>query len=303
MKKLLHNLSQTFDAWNDDQALTLGAALSYYVIFSIAPLVLIAVALSGLVWGQDASRGEIYGAMSGLLGSEGAKAVQSFVEASSLKNAGILATILGVATLLIGSTSAFAQLQDSLNMIWKVKRKPGRSLVNTVRQRVLSFSLILVIALLLFVSLLFSAILSAVGKFAQSYLPGGTLIWHIFDIILSFGMTSLLFSAIYKILPDVKLAWKDVAWGGVVTALFFTLGRFLIGFYIGHAAVASTYGAAGSIVIILVWAYYSSLVLFFGAEFTKVHALTRHSTVPLKEGAEWSGAPPTLAKTSASIPV
>ena len=242
--------------------------------------------MAGLVWGQDASRGQIFGAISGLLGPDGAKAVQSFVEASSLKNAGVLATIIGVVTLLIGSTSAFAQLQDSLNYIWRVKRKPGRGVMTIVRLRLLSFSLILVISLLLLVSLLLSAILSALGKLAVDYLPGGAFIWHIVDLVVSFGLTSLLFSAIYKILPDVKLFWKDVFWGGVVTALFFTLGRFLIGFYLGHAAVGSTFGAAGSVVIILAWAYYSSAVLFFGAEFTKVHALEKNPKIPLKDGAE-----------------
>jgi membrane protein len=288
MKKLIKNLSASFNAFNDDQAITLSAALSYYMIFSLAPLVLIAVAIAGLVWGQEASRGEIFGALQGLLGADGAKSVQNFVEASSIKQSGIIATIIGVFTLLLGATSVFAQLQDSLNMIWKVKRKPGKGLLSLVRQRLLSFSLVLIIAFLLLVSLLLSAGLSAVGKLALVHLPGGEALWHVIDLLLSFGLTTTLFGSIYKILPDVQLVWRDVFWGGAVTALFFTIGKALIGFYLGHAGVLSTFGAAGSIALILVWTYYSSAVLFFGAEFTKVHTLAIHQDkMILKEGAEW----------------
>jgi membrane protein len=288
MKGFWKNLSASYAAWSDDQAITLSAALSYYMIFSLAPLILIAVAIAGLVWGQEASRGEIFGALNGLLGSDGAKSVQSFVEASSLKKAGILATIIGGATLLLGATSVFAQLQDSLNLIWKVKRKPGKGVFTIVRQRLLSFSLILVIAFLLLVSLLLSALLAAVGQLALVRLPGGEWVWHIVDIILSFSLTSVLFAAIYKILPDIKLRWKDVIRGGIMTALFFTIGKTLIGIYIGHAGLLSTFGAAGSIALILVWTYYSSAVLFFGAEYTKIHTLSRNrDPMTLKEGAEW----------------
>jgi len=174
-----------------------------------------------------------------------------------------------------------------------VKRKPGKSILNTVRQRLLSFSLVLIIAFLLLVSLLLSALLSAVGKLALVHLPGGEFVWHIIDILVSFGLTTILFGAIYKILPDVKLLWRDVIWGGAVTALFFTLGKFLIGFYLGHAGVLSTFGAAGSIALILVWTYYSSAVLFFGAEYTKVHTLSiDRKSVTLKNGAQWLMANP-----------
>jgi membrane protein len=280
-------MKKAFSEWNDDQAITLSAALAYYIIFSIAPLVLIAMVVAGVVWGQAASRGQIFHAMSGLLGPEGTKTVQSFVEASSLKNHSLLATVLGVVMLLMGSTSAFSQLQDSLNMIWRVKRKPGKSVMDTLRQRLLSFSLILIIALLLLVSLVFSALISALSNLAPTSLPGGQMIWRLADISFSFALTSFLFAAIYKILPDVKLSWKDVIQGGLFTALFFSFGRFLIGFYLAQGSVTDSFGAAGSIAAILLWAYYSSAVLFFGAEFMKVHVFSPKRKFSLKPGSEW----------------
>jgi membrane protein len=288
-------LKKSFTAWNDDDAFTLSAALSYYMIFSIAPLVLIAVTLSGLVWGQEASRGEIYTAIRSMLGKQGATTVQAFVQASSLNHASVVTTTVGVITLLIGATSVFAQLQTSLNDIWKVKRTPGKGLLDTLRQRALSFSLVLIIAVLLLVSLLVSAILTAVGDAALIQLPGGKLMWHAADVILSFAVTTVLFGAIYKILPDVKLIWRDVIWGAVGTALFFTIGKLLIGLYLGKTTVLSAYGAAGSFALILIWTYYSSCVLFFGAEFTKIHA-GLHKLV-LKDGAEWATSPEAQQKT------
>jgi membrane protein len=285
-------VKQSAAAWMEDDAMTLSAALSYYTIFSIAPLILIAVAVTGLVFGEDATRGQIFSSLSGLLGENGAAAIQTFVQASSLKSSGIIATVVGVGTLLVGSTSAFAQLQDSLNQIWKVKAKPGKGIWMMVRQRLLSFSLILVIAFLLLVSLLVTAILSAVGKFASDHLPGGSVLWQVLNFAVSFGITGLLFAAIYKILPDVKLAWKDVWMGGGITAFFFTLGKLMIGLYLGHSGIASTYGAAGSAVIILLWTYYSTAVLFFGAEYTRFYSVRAADAnggrkLELKEGAAW----------------
>jgi membrane protein len=294
-KNVPRALKKSFTAWNDDDAFTLSAALSYYMIFSIAPLVLIAVTVSGLVWGKEASRGEIYTAIRSMLGNEGATTVQSFVQASSLNHASVMTTLIGIATLFIGATSVFAQLQTSLNSIWKVKRTPGKGLVDTLRQRVLSFALVLIIAFLLLASVLLSAILTAVGNAALIHFPGGKIMWLAADVVLSFGVTTVLFAAIYKILPDVKLIWRDVIWGAVGTALFFTLGKLLIGLYLGKTSVLSTFGAAGSIALILIWTYYSSCVLFFGAEFTKIHAGLHK--LELKDGAEWVTRPETQQET------
>jgi membrane protein len=279
------------NGWNDDNVTSLSAALAYYAIFSIAPLILIAVAVAGLFFGENASQGQIYHSISSLMGPEGAKAVQSFVLASSIKSSGVIASIVGVGTLLIGATSFFAQLQFSLNQIWKVQPKPGTTVWALVRQRLLSFSLILIIGFLLLVSLLAGAVLSAIGKFASDHLPGGEALWQVLNFAFSFGVTTLLFAAIYKILPDVKLKWADVWAGGLMTAFLFTLGKFLIGLYLGHSGVDSTYGAAGSIVVILLWAYYSSAVLMFGAEFTRYYSedlRQGHGPLELKVGSMWA---------------
>ncbi|MBC7396723.1 MAG: YihY/virulence factor BrkB family protein [Bdellovibrionales bacterium] len=280
-------LNSAFKGWSDDNATTLAGALAYYTIFSIAPLILITVAVAGLFFGKEASQGEIYRSMSGLLGSEGAKGVQSFVEGSAVKSTGIIATIIGIVTLLLGATSAFAQLQDSLNIIWKVKQSPKAGIWGMVRQRLLSFSLILVLAFLLLVSLILGAALAAIGHFTSELLPGGEAVWQVVNLLVSFGVTSLLFGAIYKILPDVKLTWRDVWRGGLITAFFFTIGKSLIGLYIGKSGVGSTYGAAGSAIVILVWAYYSAAILLFGAEFTKFNTLKNGRKLDVKAGSEW----------------
>jgi membrane protein len=294
MKQHIEILKKAADGWVDDQSSAASAAISYYTIFAIAPLILIAVAVSGLFFGQEASSGEIYKAVHGLMGADGAKAVQSFVEASAIKDAGVIATIVGVVTLLIGATTVFAQLQDSLNSIWKVTGEPGRTAWLILRQRLLSFSLVLVIAFLLLVSLLASAALSAVGEFTVGHLPGGEALWQVLNAAVSFGITTLLFASIYKILPDVKLTWPDVWFGGAVTAFLFTVGKFLIGLYIGKSGVTSTYGAAGSAVLILLWTYYSSAVLLFGAEITRFYSLRdarRSGKLELKNGAVWMKRP------------
>ncbi len=282
---------KSFKGWSDDKATTLAGALAYYTIFSIAPLILITVAVAGLFFGEEASRGQIFSSMSGLLGEDGAKGVQSFVEGSAVKSTGIIATIIGVVTLLLGATSAFGQLQDSLNIIWKVRQNPKLGILGLLRQRLLSFSLILVIAFLLLVSLVLGAALAAVGSFATEKLPGGEFLWQMVNMVVSFGFTSLLFAAIYKILPDVKLNWKDVWRGGIITALFFTVGKMLIGLYIGKSGVGSTYGAAGSAIVILVWAYYSAAILLFGAEFTRFYTLRNDRKLDVKPGSEWIDSP------------
>jgi membrane protein len=280
-------LKKTAEAWNDDQAMTLSAALSYYTVFSITPLILITLAIVGFIYGEEASRGQIFSAVRDLFGDDGAKGVEAMVQASSQARSGFIATIIGVVTLLFGASSVFGQLQSSLNIIWKVQPKPGRGVLTFIRQRFLSFSMTLVIAFLLLVSLVLSTVISAIGTLAHHSLPGGETIWHFLNLVISFGFTTLLFAAIYKILPDVEIGWKDVWSGAAFTSLFFSLGKFLIGLYIGHSGVASTFGAAGSAVIILVWAYYSSAILLFGSEYTRVKATYNGQKVPLKDGAEW----------------
>lgn len=291
LKAIWPILKRSAISWNDDYATTSSAALAYYTIFSAAPLILISLAISGLFFGDEASRGQIFDAVHGLLGKDGAAALQGLVEASAVKKSSVIATIIGVVTLLIGSTSVFAQLQESLNLIWKVQPKPGRGIHTLLRQRLLSFSMILVIAFMLLVSLVLSAVLAGMGKFASERLPGGAVLWQLVNLGVSFGFTTLLFAAIYKILPDVDLLWRDVWLGGAITALFFTAGKYLIGLYLGQSAVASAYGAAGSAMIILLWTYYSSAVLLFGAEYTRARTLHFDRKVRLKPGAQWLKVP------------
>jgi membrane protein len=265
-------IKATFNDWIDDKAPRLGAALSYYTLFSLAPVLVIAIAVAGFVFGEEAARGQIVGQIEGLVGVEGGKAIQLLLESVSKPSTGVLATIIGFITLLVGATGVFVELQDALNTVWEVRPKPGQAVKGLLRSRLLSFGVILGVGFLLMVSLVVSAGLAAFSRFVGDALPGYVLFGQIMNIVISLGVTTVLFAMIYKILPDVKLAWKDVWVGAASTAVLFTLGKFLIGLYIGKGSVASAYGAAGSIVALMVWVYYSAQVLLLGAEFTQVYA-------------------------------
>ena len=259
-------------AWSEDKASRLAAALSYYTIFSIAPLLVLAIAVAGLAFGREAASNQLFGEIRGLVGDQGAQAIQAMVQSVNQKGGNILATLVGVFTLLLGASGAFGQLQDALNTIWQVQPKPGQGIMGFLRTRFLSFSMVLVIGFLLMVTLVMSAALSALGHYLADILPMPAAVMQLINFALSFGVTALLFTLIYKVLPDVTVRWRDVWIGGLVTALLFSIGRYLIGLYLGRGSVSSAYGAAGSLVIILLWIYYSAQILFFGAEFTKVFA-------------------------------
>ena len=218
-----------FDAWSDDHATTHAAALAYYTVFSIAPLLLIALAVGGFFFGGDALQGQVVETLGAILGQNGAKAIEEMLQASALQKGGLLAGTIGVVALIIGATTVFGQLQESLNAIWKVRPKPGRTFTTLLRQRILSFAMIIVIAFLMLVSLMLTAMLASVGEFAQSRLPGGAALWQGVNFAVSFGVIALLFGAIYKILPDVKLRWRDVRFGAILTAALFTIGKLAIG--------------------------------------------------------------------------
>ena len=269
---------ETVTRWTEDKASALAAALAYYSLFSLAPLVLIAVAVAGLVFGQQAAEGQLYAQLAGLIGDTGAKALQEIVaRMSQEQGGGIVATIVGLATLFFGASGAFAQLQDSMNTIWKAKPPTTNGIVEFLRVRLLSFSMVLGIGFLLLVSLILSAMLAAVGEYLGTFLPGGEAVGHALNGTVSLLVITALFAMIYKLLPDTPVAWRDVWLGALVTSFLFTVGKFAIGFYLGKASVASTYGAAGSIVILLLWVYYSSLILYLGAEFTHVYSM-RHGS-------------------------
>jgi membrane protein len=266
-------LQETITRWQEDKASRLAAALSYYTIFSLPPLLLIIIAVAGFFLGRSAVRQQIVGQISSVMGDQGAQAIQVMLDnAGWSQGAGILATVIGVVTLLMGATGAFVQLQDALDTIWDVAPRPGGPILSTVKDRLLSFSMVLVIAFLLLVSLLVSAALSALGSYLQSMLPETLWLARLLSFVLSFGLITLLFALIYKYLPDAEIAWGDVWPGAAVTALLFVIGKFVLGLYLGSSSAASAYGVAGSLVLILLWIYYSSQILFLGAEFTQVYA-------------------------------
>jgi membrane protein len=265
-------LKETFNEWKDDDALQLGASLSYYTIFSLAPMLLVVIAVAGLIFGREAVQGQLVGQLRGLVGEQGGEAIQTMIANAGHHGSGVLATVIGVITILFGATGLFVALQDSLNHIWEVEARPGRGLKGFLMNRVISFGMILGIGFLLLVSLVLSAAMAALGTWATGLMTGAEILVKILTFVVSFGLETLLFAMIFKVLPDVKIAWRDVWIGAAATALLFTLGKFLIGLYIAHSSVASTYGAAGSVVILLLWVYYSSQILFLGAELTQVYA-------------------------------
>lgn len=292
MRSVFDLLKETFHDWQEDKAARLAAALAYYTAFSIAPLLLIAIAIAGAVFGEEAARGQIVAQLQGLLGPEAAQAVETGIENAGQTGAGLISTVIGVGALIWSATNLFAQLQDALNTIWEVRPNPEAGIMAQARQRLLSMTMVLGIGFLLLVSLVLSAALSAIGVFFGGLLPGAETLWRLVDFIVSYLVITLLFAAIFKVLPDAIIQWRDVWIGAAATALLFVIGKLLIGLYLGNAAVGSTYGAAGSLLVVLVWVYFSAQILFFGAEFTQVYA-RRHGSrivpdanaVPLTEEA------------------
>ena len=272
MKHAFDLLKQAGWNWFDDQAPTLGAAVAY-TVFSLAPLFIIAVAIAGLVFGREAAQGQIFEQLRVLIGQTSSAAVEDVVQsADSEPVTGVFATIVGFLALVIGASGVFAQLQASLNAIWRVEPKPGRGLWGLIQDRVLSFGFILIVGFLLLISLILTAIIAFIGEWFGGFVPGVETLIQILNAILSLAIITLLFTMIFKFLPDVKIAWRDVWIGALITAALFTAGKEVLGLYLGKSGVASSYGAAGSLIVLLLWVYYSAQILFFGAEFTKAYA-------------------------------
>jgi membrane protein len=264
-------IRRTILAFIEDGALSRGAAIAFYTIFSIAPVLVIVIAIAGLIFGREAAEGEIVRQLSGLMGQESAEALEAMIRSASNRQSGIIATIIGTATLLLTATGVFGEMQTSLNAIWKAQ--PGTSTVSQlVRARIASLGLIVALGFVLMVSLVVSAALTAFGSYLQSVFPGVHFLLQALNFVLSLVLISALFAAIYKILPDTPIAWWHVIAGAVVTALLFTIGKTIIGLYIGSSKVASSYGAAGALVVVLLWVYYSAQIFLLGAEFTKIYA-------------------------------
>ena len=280
----LNLLKETFSDWSEDNAPRLSAALAYYTAFAIAPLLVIAIAIAGFFFGREAASNQIGQQVSGLLGQTAGDAVNGMVQAASNRQGGgIISTIIGVITLLFGASGVFGELQNSLNTIWEVAPKPNQGFMATVKQRFFSFAMVLGVGFLLLVSLVISSALGALGQIFGGAEP--TLIWKVINFTISFAVTTGLFAAIFKVLPDVKVGWSDVWIGALATSLLFTIGKALLGWYLGRASTTSSYGAAGSFVALLLWIYYSAQILFLGAEFTQVYAKTYGSKIQPAENA------------------
>jgi membrane protein len=268
-------VKSALSSWIDDYAPSMGAALSYYTVFSLAPLLLIVVSVAGLVFGDEAVRGELFGQLQGLMGEDAAKAVQELLAGVSKPTHGVVGTLIGVAVLLFGATTVFGELQDALDRIWRAPaRDKSGGLWALIRARLLSFGMILGLAFLLMVSLVLGAVVSALGKWWGPIFGGWEVLAQIVNLLVGFALATAVFALIYKMMPRVKVQWRDVWTGALVTALLFTIGKFLIGLYIGKSGVASGFGAAGSLIVIFVWVYYSAQIFLVGAEFTWVYAKT-----------------------------
>ncbi|MGZ5133647.1 MAG: YihY/virulence factor BrkB family protein [Flavitalea sp.] len=258
----------------DDNVMKLSASLAYYTVFSMGPLLIVIIFLCSLFFGREAIEGSIYGQISSFVGSDTAKQLQDIIKNASIGDKGNVAAVVGIITLLIGATTVFAEIQDSINTIWGIKPKPKRGWLKMLVNRLLSFSIIITLGFLLLVSLGISYIVEALSHSLARAFPDITVVFfYIFNLILSLAVISALFAVIFKVLPDAKIKWRDVIAGAVATALLFMLGKFGISFYISKSDVGSTYGAAGSLVVLLLWVYYSSIILYFGAEFTKAYAV------------------------------
>lgn len=271
-RELFDLLKTTYRKWSDDKAGRLGAALAFYAVFSLAPLLIIAIAIASLVFGEEAAKGHVADKLNKLIGTRAAGAVEETIERTHASGSGLTATIISIVVLFFSATAVFGQLQDALNTIWGVQSKPKRGWFGTIKDRLATFVVVLGFGALLLVSLSLSTTLAVVGQVLPNSLPGSALLWRGIELVVALVLFTLLFAMIYKFLPDVQLAWRDVIIGAFVTAVLLSIGKFLIGLYLVYGSPASAYGAAGSLVIILLWVYYSAQVMLFGAELTEVYA-------------------------------
>jgi membrane protein len=260
------------EKWDADNVSRLAAALSCYTLLSIAPLGILTVALLGAVFGQEAARGRVASEMSSIVGKEAARAIETIIANAHAPGTSVWSSIIGLVVLLVGASGVFVELQSALNQIWQVQPKVGQGLMTFVRQRFFSFAMVLAVAFLLLVSLIWGAALAATGKFFENFLPGGEAVWQVVTLVASLLLTTALFALIFRVVPDAEITWGEVLPSAFITALLFTLGKFLLGLYLGKSSVTSSYGAAGSLVALVIWVYYSSQIVFFGAELTEVYS-------------------------------
>lgn len=273
-------LKAAFHEWVEDRSPRLAAALSYYALFAVTPLLLISISIAGLAFGEEAARGEVVRTVSQVVGETAGRAIEEVIRnARQSVHSGTVAAIIGIVLLLFGASGVFNHLRESLNTIWEVAPAERSGVVRLLRKRFLSFAMVMAVGFLLLVSLLISAALAAAGRYVSSRLPGGETLWQMVNLAVSLGVITFLFALIFRYVPDVRIAWRDVWMGAAFTAILFTIGQTIIGIYLGRSDVATAYGAAGSVIVILVWIYYSSLIVFFGAEFAEVYARRRREGV------------------------
>lgn len=285
-------LKDAFKGFGDDKVTKLSASLAYYTVFSIGPLLIVIIWLAGMFLGQEAASGTIYKQLQAFIGSDAAGQIQTIIKNASIANKGGMAATIGIATLLIGATTVFGEIQDSINSIWGLKASAKAGIMRLVMSRLLSFGIIGSLGFLLLVSLAVSAVVEAIGNRLQLIMPDVTVnLLYIFNLVLNFAVITALFAIIFKVLPDIRIKLKAILPGAIATALLFMIGKLLISLYISKSQVGTTYGAAGSFVILIVWVYYSSIILYFGAEFTKAYALQKGERIVPDSYAEWTNKP------------
>ena len=272
LTEIVDLLKDTFSEWRADNASRLGAALAFYSLFSMAPLLIIVISIAGLVFGQEAAEGRVVQELQGLVGPDAARSIETMIENARRPSTSVITALAGLMTLLIGAAGVFGQLQDALNIIWEAPRRPKRTILKSIQDRFLSFTMLLGTGFLLLVSLVVGVAVTALNESLTRLMAISAPVLEAGHTIVSFGIVTLLFAMIFKLLPDVKIAWSDVWIGATATSLLFTIGKYLIGLYLGKSSTASAYGAAGSLVTVLLWVYYSAQILFLGAEFTQVYA-------------------------------
>ena len=301
LKEIWKLIKRAGESWLDHNATRLAAAVAFYSILSLAPLLLLSVAIAGFIFGEEAARGELVDQMRDLVGDEGAKVIQDTLAKAKKTEHGIFATVVGSVTLLLGAAGVFGELHDAMNVVWEVKAKPGRGVWGFLRDKFLSFGMVLSIGFLLLVSLVLSTALSVVGKYFSGMTPGVPVFMEVLNFLVSIALITGLFALLFRYLPDARIPWRHLWPGAFTTAILFTLGKYLIGLYLAQAAVGSPFGTAGSLVVLIVWVYYSSLIIFFGAELTQVHAKTAGVEVqPLPSA---SRIPPQADSETQKVPV
>lgn len=286
-KSILGLVKATFRDWTEDKAARLGAALAYYAIFSIGPILVVTIAIAGRVFSKAAAEGQVTSSLRGVLGDSSATLIEGMLKSASSPRASIIAGIIGLVTLLLGAMGIFGQLKDALNTIWEVEPGKGGGIMGAVKKNGLSFLMVLGAGLLLLASMLVNTLLAALGPFISQNIPGGALLWNVVNYVVTLALISVVFAAIFKFLPDIQIGWKDALLGGAVTSLLFLIGQFALGLYFGISRPGSAFGAAASLVIVLVWIYYSAQILFLGAEFTQVYAGSYGAGVQPRAGAQF----------------